>query len=669
MPKVMKLGAAPGAAVHTKRYEGFRGVDFSTDPSKVEEKRSPWAVNVVMDTGGFPEKRPGWRRLRKLDGAVNGIFRYRSEEAECLVVHAGTKLYKWNGGEDAPVQVKEGLHNGKSRGMMFKDKLVILTGEEYLYFAMDEEGNAEAGDPAEDAYAPFTSVQRGNVADWRDPGTGYEGTAYQTINMVGKYRRNSFIIDTTAKNSNGVSYVILDKEMDVGTVVPTDVKVTLESGADLRELGCSFMWIKPGMSTDPITDDPDYPRNVLWFSMESFIAAAGNERRITVKFPARPEEEVKRRIHKCTLMGAYGSRVFFAGNPEYPNTDWHSELDDPFYISDLGYTEIGVEGAKIIGYLRSGENQVIVKEDGVEDATVYLRSATMTEGGMIFPIKQGGSSIGGVAPGSFRALMDDPVFLSRDGIFAVEIQAISGERVLRQRSTRVNAKLCREAAMEEGEACVWRGYYLLAVNGNVYLADARQRTSARNETGDFEYEWLYWEGVPARCWLADRDDLFFGTEDGGLCRMNTDLADEDGNLTMQAYADWPEGLTGEAAAICAEWSTKFGDDGDFMVLKQMPRKGSGVYVKGYRRGDIQVIVRTDKDFGRVLADRQRGIFNWNDIDFNHFVFDTLPQGTVAVNKKVKKYRLIQVICRNDKPQQGFGLLGIVRRFITGYYSK
>ena len=33
MPKVMKLGAAPGAAVHTKRYEGFRGVDFSTDPS------------------------------------------------------------------------------------------------------------------------------------------------------------------------------------------------------------------------------------------------------------------------------------------------------------------------------------------------------------------------------------------------------------------------------------------------------------------------------------------------------------------------------------------------------------------------------------------------------------------------------------------------------------
>ena len=45
------------ASIRTKTYSKFRGVDFSSDPSLVDDSRSPWAPNMVSDAGGMPEKR------------------------------------------------------------------------------------------------------------------------------------------------------------------------------------------------------------------------------------------------------------------------------------------------------------------------------------------------------------------------------------------------------------------------------------------------------------------------------------------------------------------------------------------------------------------------------------------------------------------------------------
>ena len=63
-----------GTVLRTKKYERFRGVDFSTDPALVDDTRSPWAPNMIADRGGMPEKRPGWRTLEQFGARVNGIF-------------------------------------------------------------------------------------------------------------------------------------------------------------------------------------------------------------------------------------------------------------------------------------------------------------------------------------------------------------------------------------------------------------------------------------------------------------------------------------------------------------------------------------------------------------------------------------------------------------------
>ena len=84
-----------GAVIRTKKYERFRGVDFTTDPALVDDARSPWAPNMVADMGGMPEKRPGWRTLVTMEGRINGLFRAEFGGTEQLLVHAGTALYRW----------------------------------------------------------------------------------------------------------------------------------------------------------------------------------------------------------------------------------------------------------------------------------------------------------------------------------------------------------------------------------------------------------------------------------------------------------------------------------------------------------------------------------------------------------------------------------------------
>jgi len=87
MPKVS------GTSIRTKRYDRFRGVDFSTDPALVDDARSPWAPNMVADKGGMPEKRPGWRTLVELEGRINGLHTLMTDSGEQLLVHAGERLY------------------------------------------------------------------------------------------------------------------------------------------------------------------------------------------------------------------------------------------------------------------------------------------------------------------------------------------------------------------------------------------------------------------------------------------------------------------------------------------------------------------------------------------------------------------------------------------------
>ena len=40
-------------------------------------------------------------------------------------------------------------------------------------------------------------------------------------------------------------------------------------------------------------------------------------------------------------MTVFDYRIFYSGNPDFPNSVFHSELNVPYYASDLSYYECG----------------------------------------------------------------------------------------------------------------------------------------------------------------------------------------------------------------------------------------------------------------------------------------------------------------------------------------
>ena len=98
-----------GAVLRTKKYERFRGVDFSTDPALVDDTRSPWAPNMIADRGGMPEKRPGWRTLETFGARINGIFHASFGGAQRQLVHAEETVSRSRRSHLKKVAVRENL--------------------------------------------------------------------------------------------------------------------------------------------------------------------------------------------------------------------------------------------------------------------------------------------------------------------------------------------------------------------------------------------------------------------------------------------------------------------------------------------------------------------------------------------------------------------------------
>ena len=701
MPKMVNIGNPTSPAIYTKKFTTFRGVDFSVSETMVDESRSPYAVNVISDTGGFPEKRLGWRTLINLGGRINGIYRYKGmvgEEdnerlVECFIIHAGDKIYKWSGSGEA-TEILSGINDAQSTARLFKNALFILTGREFLSFDGEKCTRVEDG---ESAYVPTTWEQRG-VASYASnegglwSGEAREGRAYQEVNIASTKRKMTFRITSNVQSYE--RFILLDgiikpSSRIVIKYIPTDaVILDVTAPADEEKTNYStpvgfFNYPTGSPSANArVTisrkwterDDGTRAAQSLGLpeggiiggiitaqNVEGYVAPAEGEDNFSIEYVAEAGTSGNA-ISKCTVMDIFENRIFYSGNPDFPNTDWHSELNEPTYVSDLSYTEIGLESNPIIGYLRTGSEQAILKGDG-EDSSLYMRyRAEDGEGNTIFPIRQGSSEIGAVSRHAVCTLFDDPMYLSRSGVWAIAQQDISSERALNIRSTRINGKLLEHHNLEDAIMFKWKQNLMLCVNGECYVADAAQKTYANNKTSTFEYEWYYWTNIPARSAYNFEETLYFGTEDGRICRFNDDMKNSRGEIEPKAYSD-------DGEAIVAEWATTFSDDGDFMRLKTMKKKGSGVMLKTYLRSGVKVCIRTDKDFEKEIRDKSAGLFNFEDIDFGDFTFNTSPYLVVPFNAKFKKYKAIQVICRNDKVNQAFGVLEIIRRYVIGNFAK
>lgn len=618
--------------IESTTYSKFRGADFSTDPALVDKTRSPLCTNMIGDAGGMPEKRCGWRTLHTITESntaqqINGLFTMVYNGTRYHYAHAGTKLYTWDETSTAPVSRLTGLKNAKSRAVSLCGSLWIVTGQELLRCR---------GTTVERVTGLGTSAYIPTTVITRTPTGG--GVAYEDVNMATPWRKNAFQTDGSTK--------------------------TFQLDGTIDNSGTVRCWV---WGTETTAFTVDRANGTVTMTNAPAAPSAGSADGLVVQFPHTVSGYADI-VNKCTIITTYGAgtsdRVIISGNPDCPNRDFISGLNDPTYFPDLGYSDVGIEGVPIMGYCRIGSYQAIVKEDNGQDSSVYFRSASVDSSGRaVFSLMQAIVGVGAAAKGSFATLLDEPLFLAGTGIYGVTTNYLTGDRSGQNRSYYLNAKLTGET-LTEAEAVSYQGMYLIAFpNGHVYILDGRQNRTYRSESmGDYVYEGYFWDHVPARCWLnrkAGADEtLFFGTEDGRICRFNTDVAG------VARFQDDEDGID-------AVWATMADDDGDATTLKTMIKRGCAVTLKPYIRSSARICLRTDRD----AADRQArveaiDIFDWLNIDFSRFTFDSNDgPREIFINTKVKKYKRLQILIRNSEPGEGFGVYGITKHFVRGNFAK
>lgn len=608
----------------------FRGVDLTSSVVNVDTSRSPDAPNLMPDADGFPSKRPGWETIAELEGAVHGAYKLTAGGSEKRLVHAGTKLYLMTETEDGEVQtsvIRQGMNDAPSTAVQLGGKLWILDGMTYLYY------DGETAAPVSE----IATVPRITIA--KAPNGQHGATSDMPINLLTGWRTDSFagLESTASEKEYFLSYNGLTDEP-----LTVEILTAGENGAD---------WVEKTENSDYTVDRE--------LGKVTFASAPGKsplDGEDNVRITYEVEENHTDTINRCRLSILYGvngamDRLFVAGNPDEPNVDYWSEWNDPTYFGDTWYGVIGQEASPIVGYSILSDTLVTHKRGEENGRNAVVRCGELDDEGFanfrITNIIQGDGAVSGRA---FASLSSEPLFLTENGVMALTPSDVTGERYAQSRSWYIEGAL-RKANLEDAPATVWDRFYVLAAGDRLYLLDSRRKSyQSKAPYSEYQYDAWYWEISDINAlWSWDKA-LFFGTSDGRVCRFKA---------IGTAGSENDDGQ-----AIRAHWTTPLMNLGSWGQLKTV----TGVWVVGqpYSRSGATIFYATDKEYAKSVREYTIDVFDWNDIDFNRWTFNTLDRPTIApTRKKAKKVKLFQVKVENDDLNERFGIFAIQINYRMG----
>ena len=596
--------------------DDFLGVDFSNSPANIDDNKSPNAVNLIRDVPGKVRKRMGYEVIKDYgQGNINGYHTRRGDDK--AIVHVGTNMYMGD------VIVYEGANDAISRSWQFNDNLYIIDGKKMLQYDGKSLHTCESV-----AYIPTITIAKA-------PGGG--GTQYEALNLIQPAFIELFLSDGTS-----TSYQLTFGELD-----DTPVKVWfLDSNAN---------WVEKKEGTDFTVNRPAGTINFTTAPGKSPLTGEDN-----VKIQAyRTVEGYADRINRCkfgTRFGVNGAfdRLFISGNPDYPNSDWYSQQWDCTYFPDTGYSLLGSSKSAIVGYSIISNYLATHKDEMEQDLSIILREGDMVDNEPSFKIINTLQGAGAIATNSFAYLCTEPLFLTRSGLYAVTAQDITGEKYAQSRSFYLNGKLTNEKYEDlvNSFACIYNDMYLLSVaHDRLYILDGLQpiRTDKSEPYATRQYVAFYCNNLPIHSMWEQDNRLFFGTNDGKICRFYNDKE------SLKSYSD-----NGER--IVCQWETPDIDGTLFYKNKTLRyiaiRVGAAiatsVKIYGMDRG-LWNFIKYDNTFGRY--------FSFQNLVFSKVAFSGNKTQKVSRTKvrikKVDKYRIRLV---NDELNEPFALYNIAMEY-------
>lgn len=575
-------------------YSNFRGVDFTN--SDVALTRSPNSKNMWKNynNGEGIETRPGMTLLGEFEGQIYGLFFYKIEDEIQTIVHAGTKLYRWSNFPNKPIQtvlIRENMNIRPSNFFVFNNILFIHDGLHYLEYDGTEVKEVEGTIPI----TRLGTLPSGQI--FKDD-VDY---VYQEPNLLTSLRKCAFVADGESKEYHLDSY-------DLDPASKFIVEATVDGIKKLEAVDFTV----------------DRENGIVTFNTAPAKPLEDGDSNVIITY-SKTTSDYRDRINKSTIIAEFDNRIFFSGNQNYPNTVFHSELEDPRYVRSNAYYPIGLDLAPVKCLIPGNGILWVFKETVQNYSNAYYMTPTIDSTyGKSYPSVKGNISTGCVSTGiNFN---DDIVFFSKRGLEAIG-DNLGDDQILVHRSSLVDSKLISSPGYKDVKLAEYKGYLMCLVDSKIFLADSRaifERTG-----GKTEYEWFYWE-LPF--------NINFMTE----YQNDLYLANANGEIYIL------EGKTDNGNNIFSNWRTCQDTFKYDSYRKVTNKRGATAKVKQMENDAITVKAITE------LREVEVGN-NYND-----------EKGYIVYRTKQKKFKWIQLDFSSNKP---FGLFSCTLECFIGGYVK
>ncbi len=540
----------------TRIYNNFRGVDF-TDKNVVLQ-RSPDALNMWKNyrkLGKSIQTRPAMELFKQMDNSVYGLFFYTINTVEHMIIHCGASLYDYNMSTEEIKTIKsKGMNPRRSESFIFNNIFYIKDGINYLEY--DGETCKEL-----EGYIPTTTNSRAPLGG---------GTMLEDYNMLTGYRKNSFCADGENKE-----YHLDSREIEAGK---------------------TKAWINGVETTDFTVDTTN---GIVTFNVIPEKPLTDGQDNVVIQF-CKTISGDREKILKCNLLCVFDNRVFFGGNQDYPNTIFHTSLNNPRYVSSTDYYNEGLDMSPVRSMVVGNNALWVFKEPSQANTSIYYHNPATYEDGKAYPSIHSSISTGCVAKAiNFN---DDIVFFSDRGMEGINGD-VTTEQVVAHRSTLIDSKLLEEPNYKALILQEWEGYLLVIIDNKIYLADSRAMYT--NSTHN-EYEWFYWELEKNITFATVKDNILYLCSNDGIYTLTkengemdsywTTCLDDFGSPSMQKTTN-KRGCLLEVESNILNVYTKI-DNGEFELINRFNETKGYVVprIKKKKWKDIQLKIASDTPF-------------------------------------------------------------------------
>lgn len=534
------------------KLSNFKGVDFSSSPLLVAQNRATNAKNFIYENG-VNRKRNGWiEKFRVGEGNVNCIFECSLNKENMIIVYSGTRFYRITMNDGKYKDIEE-ITNTSSyetckvntsrlidrRCQMFvnNNRVYIIGCGDYLtYGKYGDNYELRRVEDDEITSIPTTSI---NI-DADSVENGNQESA-QSPNLLTRKRKNTFV-----GNVSGSTYTVDAQNID------EDIEVLIEHET-LDDNGMLATEVYKSIGSSIYKDSSmvgsiDFENGKITLNIDT-KPVFETESNLIVTYGCKTEGYADRinNVEFGIMFGINGNpdRLFVAGNEEFPNTDFYSEMEDLTYFGDLSSATIGMSDSKIVAYSRLGDGTLAIHKEEVNgESAIFYRTGSydvdIQDDGSIrnilykFTHQAGTIGEGIVSKYANANLSGDKLYLSRNGVYGIVMSSniASTERYSKERSQYIKDKLMRHTNLDDAVAVAFENRYYLALDNVCYIADARMTSQNSNDTNSFNYEWFYWDNMPVRVWSIISGDLYFGTKDGRICSFDDKFIDRTYEVTL-----------------------------------------------------------------------------------------------------------------------------------------